>query len=1526
MPSWKKVITSGSNAALNSLTVTNGITGSLFGTASWAVSASNAVTASYALTSSYSFNPTISGSISQVDYIDFNTGSATPAWKSGRVFWDNTEQSLAVYNSEADVTLNVGQENWTRVWNASGGTISNGTPVRISGTHGDVPQVVLAQSVAVSGSANLINQVLGVATHDIEVNTFGFITTQGLVHGLNTNAYNDGDTLYVSTTAGVLTNTQPPAPFEIIPVGQVVKASPGGSGIIYCAVQQPIDFSDLSSVRRTGIDYAVGDLWTYVTSGSTNVWVHGKQLSGSYGVTGSINAIGGFTGSLFGTSSWAASASNAVNAQTASFVTASNVYGPFGSNSITSASFAVSSSRTVTASFALTASGIGPAILSNSNNNVLTATGGSTIQGESNLIFDGNTLQVRGSVIQGSSNNTITGGQAHAEGGDTAANGDYSHAEGRFTLAQGNSAHSEGNYTTASGNYSHAEGFSTVASGDYSHAEGNSTVASGLYQSVVGQYNISSSAPSAFILGNGTANGSRSNLVFASGSQVQITGSFNVNGNVLITGSATIGSSSLGASENTLTLGPSPAGGTGEGGQLGLNAVGGIYTSASFIDNYQNQVRILKGTNASSTGLVAQWNLQTLQMQLPAYNSPTAQPGTVSGLLAFDTSGNIITTTTGSGGGGVTINNNVDNYIVTATGTANTLNGESGLQYNGTSLAVTGQVTASGAIISTANGAMYFRGGDDAEFWDINVANTVGIYGQQNSGSAGIKLGSSGPTLFGSASRFGIGTTTPTLGTLEVNGNVWANSFTGSLFGTASWANNATNATNVGITNNTSTAADYFITFVGSQSGNNALNVDDARLSYRPSTNTLTVDNLAGNASTATTAATASFVTGSNVFGPFGSNSITSASFAVSSSRAVSASFATSASYAVTASYALTAGSVTGGITGTGTTNYVSKFTGTSTLGNSLIYDNGTNVGIGTTSPSYKTDIVGNLRFTTGYLNSNDYFEKVFANGITFPNGTANLAADIRLGNLAFWGYIEVEITSTFGNQNSSGKLTKIFAVGTVANNNIYTNSSRVVDALGTISSNIAIGDMAWDATNTTYIIPISHIVSSGNNYTVRVRMFTDNQGAKPVFDAITLSSTYTLTALSQQYPYYNDRLGIGKSTPSTILDVSGSTTITGSLSVKGSEYISGSLYVTSSGATIGQFVGTQNGYAEFSVRNTSTGVSASGDIAVYANDGTPTNNYIDMGINNSGLTSSFYYGGLELGDAHDAYLFNVGGNLKVGNGTSTSPSQSLYLFSNPTGTPDLTITGSKVGIGTTTPSFKLDVLGSDASINGVRVGRGGGNLTTNTVVGSGSLASNTSGQYNVGVGTDTLKISTGGYNNTAVGYGALYTTAGSSNTALGFYAGYSNNGSNNILIGCGLDGKPDSTSFTGYNTLSIGKDSSDTTGLPHIWAPDATVIGSGDNDPILTIDPSVYSAFFLEYVLDDTSGTLRSGTIKGVFKSDMSNIQWTEVDVLTIGSLSLATFSVVDNGSYKLEVKLNNQTGGTLYVNYTSRLLLRQL
>jgi hypothetical protein len=50
---------------------------------------------------------------------------------------------------------------------------------------------------------------------------------------------------------------------------------------------------------------------------------------------------------------------------------------------------------------------------------------------------------------------------------------------------------------------------------------------------------------------------------------------------------------------------------------------------------------------------------------------------------------------------------------------------------------------------------------------------------------------------------------------------------------------------------------------------------------------------------------------------------------------------------------------LTNPVTGTGTTNYLSKFTGTSTIGNSQVFDNGTNVGINRNNPTRTLDILG---------------------------------------------------------------------------------------------------------------------------------------------------------------------------------------------------------------------------------------------------------------------------------------------------------------------------------------------------------------------------------------------------------------------------------------------------------------------------------------------------------------------------------------------------------------------------------------
>jgi hypothetical protein len=93
-----------------------------------------------------------------------------------------------------------------------------------------------------------------------------------------------------------------------------------------------------------------------------------------------------------------------------------------------------------------------------------------------------------------------------------------------------------------------------------------------------------------------------------------------------------------------------------------------------------------------------------------------------------------------------------------------------------------------------------------------------------------------------------------------------------------------------------------------------------------------------------------------------------------------------------------------------GTTNYVSKFTGTNTLGNSQIFDNGTNVGIGTINPSYPLHVESNgftqalikgieqTRAAELYiLNNLNKGLNINVTGSAYASGTQN---DIRLSPL----------------------------------------------------------------------------------------------------------------------------------------------------------------------------------------------------------------------------------------------------------------------------------------------------------------------------------------------------------------------------------------------------------------------------------------------------------------------------------------------------------------------------------------------
>lgn len=181
-----------------------------------------------------------------VDFVDFTAIIPNPPYNEGRTFYDMNKKALSYYNSEAETTINLAQEVIVQVRNESGATITNGSVVRASGSSTGLPLIDLAQSDTVVNAF-----AFGVATHDIENNTDGFITAFGSVGGLDTSSYSEGDILYVSgTVAGELTPTQQ----EILSPVAIVTVSDMTNGTIF--------------VRPRGIINALGVGQVFKDSGS----------------------------------------------------------------------------------------------------------------------------------------------------------------------------------------------------------------------------------------------------------------------------------------------------------------------------------------------------------------------------------------------------------------------------------------------------------------------------------------------------------------------------------------------------------------------------------------------------------------------------------------------------------------------------------------------------------------------------------------------------------------------------------------------------------------------------------------------------------------------------------------------------------------------------------------------------------------------------------------------------------------------------------------------------------------------------------------------------------------------------------------------------------------------------------------------------------------------------------------------------------------------------------------------------------
>ena len=251
--------------------------------ASYAVTASysfTAVSASYDQTASYATNIVISGSIANVDYIDFDL-TASFASALGRLGYDSGEGTLQFGLAGGNVTLNIGSDLFQYVYNAETSSLTKGQVVYVSGSQGNRIAVKLADDSADRVSAS----TLGFVAETILAGGQGWVMTEGNLRKLNTTGLIGGKLLFLGSTPGTYTQTVPVAPKHAVRLGYAERID-NTVGSIYIKIDNGYEIGELHDVVDSTTSSSYGDL--FIKSGS--VWINSKQLTGSYGVTGSITA------------------------------------------------------------------------------------------------------------------------------------------------------------------------------------------------------------------------------------------------------------------------------------------------------------------------------------------------------------------------------------------------------------------------------------------------------------------------------------------------------------------------------------------------------------------------------------------------------------------------------------------------------------------------------------------------------------------------------------------------------------------------------------------------------------------------------------------------------------------------------------------------------------------------------------------------------------------------------------------------------------------------------------------------------------------------------------------------------------------------------------------------------------------------------------------------------------------------------------------------------------------------------------
>ena len=223
------------------------------------------------------------------DGLQLSLTPADPGTLPGRIVWNDQDGTIDVGLKGGNVTMQVGQEQFIRVVNKTGTDLleANYACVILDGAQGQRPKIALANASSEITSA----ETIGIVTETINNNQEGFVTTSGIVRGINTTgslqgeSWADGDTLYLSASvSGGLTKTRPAAPNHTVVVGFVIHAH-NTQGKIFVKVNNGYELDELHNVL---ISSAINnDLLRY--NSALGVWENVQQTDITAGNVDDLN-------------------------------------------------------------------------------------------------------------------------------------------------------------------------------------------------------------------------------------------------------------------------------------------------------------------------------------------------------------------------------------------------------------------------------------------------------------------------------------------------------------------------------------------------------------------------------------------------------------------------------------------------------------------------------------------------------------------------------------------------------------------------------------------------------------------------------------------------------------------------------------------------------------------------------------------------------------------------------------------------------------------------------------------------------------------------------------------------------------------------------------------------------------------------------------------------------------------------------------------------------------------------------------